>query len=93
MTILPKNEDRLMTGEELARYTDFHGELVNGRPVPMPMAGRSHAQLVVCMGTKLLVYAEATGRGRVLGGEAGLYTRRNPIRLGARGVFDPAQAR
>jgi Uma2 family endonuclease len=38
-----QNEERLMTGEEFARYRDFHGELVNGRPVPMPMAGRSHA--------------------------------------------------
>lgn len=78
MAILPKDEERLMTGEELARYPDFHGELVNGRPVPMPMAGRSHAQLVMRFGAKLVSYAEATGRGRVLGGEAGLYTRRDP---------------
>ena len=79
MAILPKNEERLLTGEELAaHYPDFHGELVNGRPVPMPMAGRSHAQFVMRVGAKLVSYAEATGRGLVLGGEAGLYTRRNP---------------
>lgn len=77
MAILPKNEERLITGEEIARWRDFHGELVNGRPVPMPMAGRSHAQLVMSLGAKLVSYAEG-GRGRVLGGEAGLYTRRNP---------------
>ena len=78
MAIPQKNEERLMTGEEIARWRDFHGELVNGRPVPMPMAGRSHAQLVMWMGARLLAYAEETGRGRVLGGEAGVYTRRNP---------------
>jgi len=78
MAILPRNEERLMTGEELARLTDFHGELVNGRPVPMPMAGRSHAQFVMRVGAILVSYVEATGRGLVLGGEAGLYTRRNP---------------
>lgn len=78
MAIPQKNEERLMTGEELARWPDFHGELVNGRPVPMPMAGRSHAQLVMWMGAKLLAYAERTGRGLVLGGEAGVYTRRDP---------------
>lgn len=57
---------------------DFHGELVNGRLVPMPMAGRSHAQYVMSLGAKLVSWAEETGRGIVLGGEAGLYTRRNP---------------
>jgi len=78
MAILPKNEERLMTGEELARYSDFHGELVNGRPVPMPMAGRSHATYQVRLSAKLFAYAEETGRGLVLGGEAGLYTRHDP---------------
>lgn len=78
MAILPKNEERLITGEEIARWRDFHGELVNGRPVPMPMAGRSHAKYQVRMSARLHAYAEDTGRGLVLGGEAGLYTRRNP---------------
>ena len=78
MAILPKNEERLVTGEEIAQWRDFHGELVNGRPVPMPMAGRSHATYQVRLSAKLHVYAEGTGRGLVLGGEAGLYTRRNP---------------
>ncbi|HVG06160.1 MAG TPA: Uma2 family endonuclease [Thermoanaerobaculia bacterium] len=78
MAILPKNEERLITGEEIARWRDFHGELVNGRPVPMPMAGRSHAKYQVRMSAKLHAYAEEAGRGLVLGGEAGLYTRRNP---------------
>jgi Uma2 family endonuclease len=74
----PQNEERLITGEEIARWPDFHGELVNGRPVPMPMAGRSHAKHQVKVSAKLHAYAEETGRGLVLGGEAGVYTRRNP---------------
>jgi Uma2 family endonuclease len=78
MAILPKNEERLMTGEELASHPELHCELVDGRPVPMPMAGRSHAQFVMRVGAKLVSYAEETGRGLVLGGEAGVYTRRNP---------------
>ena len=44
----------------------------------MPMAGRSHAQFVMRVGAKLVSYAEATGRGLVLGGEAGVYTRHDP---------------
>ena len=52
-----------MTGEELARWRDFHGELVNGRPVPMPMAGRSHAKYQVRVSVRLHTYAEETGRG------------------------------
>jgi Uma2 family endonuclease len=78
MAILPKNDERLITGEEFARFRDFHGELVNGRPVPMPMAGRSHAAYQARLSARLFAYAEETGRGLVLGGEAGLYTHRNP---------------
>ncbi|MFL6292882.1 MAG: Uma2 family endonuclease [Thermoanaerobaculia bacterium] len=72
------NEERLITGEELARWTDFHGELVNGRPVPMPLAGRSHATYQARVSARLFAYAEETRRGRVLGGEAGLYTHHAP---------------
>jgi Uma2 family endonuclease len=78
MAIPQRNEERLMTGEELARRPDLHCELVDGRPVPMPMTGRIHARLEVRLSAKLLSYADETGRGVVLGGEAGIYTRRNP---------------
>jgi Uma2 family endonuclease len=78
MAILQRNEERLMTGEELARRPDLHCELVDGRVVPMPMTGRIHARLEVKLSAKLLSYADETGRGVVLGGQAGIYTRRNP---------------
>jgi Uma2 family endonuclease len=78
MAILQRDEERLMTGEELARRPDLHCELVNGRVVPMPMTGRIHAALEMRLGAQLVSYADMTGRGLVLGGEAGIYTRRNP---------------
>ena len=46
MAVLQKNEERLMTGEELARRPDLNPcELVNGRVVPMAPAGLIHGEV------------------------------------------------
>jgi Uma2 family endonuclease len=78
MAILQKDEERLMTGEELARRPDLHCELVDGRLVPMPMTGYVHGKIELRLGAKLLAYADASGRGIAVGGEVGIYIRHDP---------------
>ena len=79
MAILQKNEERLMTGEELALHPELEPcELVNGRVVPIAFAEPIHGTIEFRLGAKLVAYAKETGRGVAMGGEVGLYTRRDP---------------
>lgn len=78
MAIPQTNEEQLMTGEELARRPDLHCELVDGRVVPIPMTGHVHGRFVIRLGSKLEAYAGESGRGMVLGGDVGIYTRHDP---------------
>jgi len=79
MAVPQKNEERLMTGEELARRPDLNPcELVNGRVVPMASAGHIHGAAESRLDLKLALWAEETGSGRVLVGEVGIYTLRDP---------------
>lgn len=78
MAIPQRNEEQLMTGEELARRPDLHCELVAGRLLPMPMTGHVHGKFVARLGAKLVSYADEAGRGIALAGEVGIYTRRDP---------------
>jgi Uma2 family endonuclease len=78
MVIPQRNEERLMTGEDLARRPDLHCELVDGRVVPMPMTGYVHATIEARLGAKLVTYADTTGRGIAMTGEAGIYIRHDP---------------
>src|SRR5262245_26840045 len=73
------HEEILMTGEELFRRPDLGPcELVNGRVVPLPPTGAEHAEVELELGTRLRVYGKESGRGRAVGGEVGVYIRRNP---------------
>ncbi len=79
MAIPQKNEQRLMTGEELARHPELEPcELVNGRVVPMAPAGHIHGTFELRLAARLLTYVEETGRGVAMVGEVGLYTSRDP---------------
>ena len=79
MAIPQKNEDRMMTGEELARRSDLNPcELVNGRVVPLAPAGHIHGEVESGLNLELALYARETGSGRVLVGEVGIYTGRDP---------------
>ena len=81
-------EEILMTGEELLRRPDLEPcELVEGRIVPMSPTGPIHGGLEVRLAARLLTWAESTGRGRVLGGEVGIYIRRNPDTVRAADVL------
>ena len=79
MAVPQKNEERLMTGEELACRPDLNPcELVNGRVVPMAPAGHIHGAAESRLDVKLALYAEETGSGRVMVGEVGIFTGRDP---------------
>ena len=79
MAILQKNEERLMTGDELARHPELQPcELVNGRVVPMTLTEFGHGGLALRIGARLEAWAEDTGRGRAAVGDVAVYTRRDP---------------
>ncbi len=79
MALLQKPEDSLMTGEELLHRPDLNPcELVNGRVVPTMPTGDEPADVEAELGMSLRAYGRETGRGRAVGGEVGIYIRRNP---------------
>jgi Uma2 family endonuclease len=79
MALLQKPEDSLMTGEELLRRPDLNPcELVDGRTVPTMPTGDEHADVEAELLTRLRVYGKETQCGRAVGGEVGIYIRRNP---------------
>lgn len=78
MVLLPKHE-RLITAEEFAHWPDEgRCELVNGKIVHLTASRPLHGLIEVRLGSRLFTYADSNGRGLVLGGEVGLWTRRNP---------------
>jgi Uma2 family endonuclease len=79
MALLKDHKGTLMTGEELFRRPDFGPcELVDGRIVPLPPTSYGHGFVEARLAGRLVAYAESTGRGEVMSGEAGIYIRRNP---------------
>ena len=79
MAILQKNQERLMTGEELARHPELEPcELVNGEVVRIAFADVIHGIIEASLAFELVSYTDETGRGIAMGGEVGIYTRRNP---------------
>ena len=79
MAFPQKHEDSLMTGEELFQRPDLSPcELVKGRVVPTMPTGDEHEDAESELGMRLRAYGKETGRGRAVGGEVGIYIRRNP---------------
>lgn len=72
-------ETKQITGEELAAMEDIGPcELVAGRIVPMVPPGFEHGEVEFTIGSEIRTFARAHNLGRVSGGEAGIYTSRNP---------------
>ena len=72
----------LLTIDDLANVVgDTPGELIDGRFVPMPPTGWPHARAEVKVSSRLARFAEVSGLGTVLGGEAGIIIRRDPDTL------------
>jgi Uma2 family endonuclease len=84
---LLKNEEILMSGEELFRRPDLGPcELVDGRVVPLTPTGHGHASVEARFTMRLGAWAEQTGFGEILNGEVGIYIRRNPDTIRAADV-------
>lgn len=82
-------ETKLITGEELLAMGDIGPcELIDGRIVPMSPTGGEHGDIEMTLGFALKAFVQQRGSGKVLSGEVGIYTRRNPDRVrGADIVF------
>ena len=73
---------RLITGEELLAMGDIGPcELIDGRIVRMNPTGLQHGNIEIALGSALREFVRKRGLGRVVGGEVGIYTRRNPDRV------------
>lgn len=71
--------EALITGDELLAMGDIGPcELVEGRIVPMSPTGFEHGAYETNFSAVLKRFVEANRLGRVVGGEVGIYTRRNP---------------
>ena len=70
---------RKITAEELYRMPlEGSCELVEGELIPMSPAGWHHGYFVFEVGGALREFVRERGLGKVLGGEAGLITKRDP---------------
>lgn len=80
-TIAPP-ETKLITGEELLEMGDIGPcELIDGRIIPMTPAGGEHGFLESELAWHLRSFVMKQKLGWVMGGEVGIYTRRNPDRV------------
>src|SRR5262245_29509453 len=78
----PRVADRLITGDELFSMGDIGPcELVDGTIVPMTPTGGEHGAIESRVGTALTIFVRERNLGWVLGGEVGIYTRRDPDRV------------
>jgi Uma2 family endonuclease len=79
---LPRQPEAPITGEELLALGDIgRCELIDGRIVMMSPTGGSHGEIEITLGAALKTFVKAHQLGRVLGGEVGIYTQRNPDRV------------
>lgn len=87
--IVAPPETHLITGEELLAMGDIGPcELIDGRIVPMSPSGGEHGGIEFELGRHLGNFVADRQLGWVMGGEVGIYTRRNPDRVrGADVVF------
>ncbi len=75
-------EERLITGDELFAMGDIGPcELIDGRIVRMSPTGGEHGWLEIELGAELRSFVKERRLGWVLGGEVGVYTRRQPDRV------------
>jgi Uma2 family endonuclease len=78
----PATDERVITGEDLARMGDIgRCELIDGRIVRMNPTNPWHGQIEVRIAAALEAFVRPRKLGRVLAGEVGLYTRRQPDRV------------
>ncbi len=78
LTLVPP-ETKLITGEALLEMGDIGPcELIEGRIVLMAPTGGEHGLIEFNLGGELRAFVRQHKLGWILGGEVGIYTRRNP---------------
>lgn len=78
-TAAPPQEDRLYTWEEFLRMDfDESVELVEGRIVRMGWNNETHAMIIAWLIRVLGMWAERANWGWILGGDAGILTKKDP---------------
>lgn len=87
--VIAPPETQLITGEALLEMGDLGPcELIDGRIIPMAPTGGEHGLVEFNLGSELRSFVRQHKLGWVMGGEVGIYTRRNPDRVrGADVVF------
>ncbi len=86
MVALPK--EKLITGEELYAMAGVGPcELIDGRIVPTSPTGTKHAMVEIRFASLLDGFVRSKKLGKVMGGEAGIFTQRNPDRVRAADVL------
>jgi len=89
-----KPRAKLVTGEELLAMGDIGPcELIDGRIVRMNPTGIQHGDIVIALGSALRDFVRTRQLGRVVGGEVGIYTRREPDRVRAADIAFVSQER
>jgi len=79
MKAVPPQTETLVTGEDLLTMGDIGpSELIEGRIVPMSPTGAKHAICELNFGESLKGFVRQHKLGKVMVGEVGIYTRRNP---------------
>ncbi len=79
LTPTTETATRPISGEELATLGEVGPcELVEGSIVPMTPAGFEHGAVELTVGAVLRSFVRGHNLGRVMVGEVGIYTRRNP---------------
>lgn len=77
--VAPPRTETLVTGDELLAMGDIGPcELIEGRIVPMSPTGGKHAIYEINFAQHIKTFVKQHGLGQVMGGEVGVYTRRNP---------------
>jgi Uma2 family endonuclease len=93
-TVNSPAQTRLITGEELLAMEGIGPcELIDGRIVPMSPAGDEHGFVEFNLGAQLHQFVRKHRIGRLLGGETGIYIRRDPDRVRAADILVISKAR
>jgi len=89
-----ETQSRLISGEELFTMGGIGPcELIDGRIVAMSPTGQEHGTIEINVALALKAFASSGRLGTVMGGEIGIYTRRNPDRVRAADVILISNAR
>ena len=88
-TVTAPPKTKLITGQELLAMGDIGPcELIDGRIVTIAPTGGEHGFVEFNLGSELRAFVREHQLGWVMGGEVGIYTRRDPDRVrGADIVF------